>query len=81
MMGNPVKFIEDIKAFDKDNIDEWKLAKVKEITSKPEFNYDTMMPISNAAANLCKWAINVLEYFRIYKIVKPLMDKAADGEE
>lgn len=39
-----------------------------------------MSPISSAAANLCKWAINVLEYNRIYKIVKPLMDKASEAE-
>jgi dynein heavy chain len=56
------------------------LQKVKEFTSKPGFNFDDMSPISSAAANLCKWAINVLEYNRIYKIVKPLMDKASEAE-
>lgn len=74
-----MKFIEEVKFFDKDNIDDWKLEKVKPITSKPEFNYEKMESISSAAANLCTWAVNVLDYNKIYKKVKPLMDTADEA--
>jgi len=80
MMNNPVKFIEEVKNFDKNNIDDWKLQKVKEFTSKPEFTFAKMEPISSAAANLCKWALACLDYNVIYKRVKPLMDKASEAE-
>lgn len=80
MMNNPMKFVDEVKAFRGEEIDDWKIEMVKQFTSKADFNYEKMITISSAAANLCKWANNILEYNRIYKKVKPLMDKAAEAE-
>lgn len=81
MMNNPMKFVEEVGAFKGEEIDDWKLQMVQQYTSKPTFTYEAMITVSSAAANLCKWANNILEYNRIYKKVKPLMDKAAEAEQ
>jgi|JI10StandDraft_1071094.scaffolds.fasta_scaffold71023_5 dynein heavy chain len=80
MMNNPMKFVEEVGNFRGEEIDDWKLSMVTQYTSKPSFTYENMISVSSAAANLCKWANNILEYNRIYKRVKPLMDKASEAE-
>jgi len=42
MMSQPKKFIEEIKEFDGDNIDEWKLEMLKPILAEPWFNKEAM---------------------------------------
>lgn len=75
-MGNPKKFIDDVKAFNGDNIEEWRLEAIKPLLAESFFNFDTMKGKSIAAAYLCGWIVNIVEYNRIFKIVKPLKDKA-----
>jgi dynein heavy chain len=80
MMGNPKKFIEDIVAFDGDNIDEWRLEAIKPILAEPYFNFEVMKGKSIAAAYLCGWIVNIVIYNTIFKKVKPLKD-AADAAQ
>jgi hypothetical protein len=40
-----------------------------------------MARYSSAASNLCFWVVNVVEYNRIYKNVKPLMERKAAAED
>lgn len=40
-----------------------------------------MLGKSSAAANLCKWVINIVRYNSIYKKVKPLMESADAAEK
>jgi len=48
----------------------------------PEFSKDNVMKKSMAAGNLVNWVINTIIYNRIYKNVKPLMDKSKEaGDE
>jgi len=42
MMGNPKKFIEDIQAFDGDNIDEWKLNDLQPLFKLEFFSKEAM---------------------------------------
>lgn len=79
MMGNPKKFIDDIKAFDGDNIDEWKLNMLEPILKEPYFTFEIMKGKSIAAAYLCGWIVNIVIYNTIYKKVKPLKDKAQEA--
>ena len=79
-MGNPKKFIDDIVAFDGDNIDDWKLEALKPILAEPFFNFETMKSKSTAAAFLCGWIVNIVIYNTIFKKVKPLKE-AADAAQ
>lgn len=81
MMGNPAKFIEDLKGFRKEEIDQWILDGVYPIIREPYFNKKEMAGKSVAASFLCEWVVNVVEYNRIYKNVKPLMEKLDGAKE
>ena len=80
MMNNPKQFITDIQSFDGDNIDEWKLEALKPILALDFFTFDIMKGKSIAAAYLCSWVVNIVNYNTIFKKVKPLKE-AADAAQ
>lgn len=81
MMNNPVKFIAEISEYDGRDIADSILSKIAPILAKPFFNVDVMKGKSQAAAYLCEYVINIVEFNRIYKNVKPLMDGAEAAEK
>lgn len=44
---------------------------VEEYLRDPEFNPDAIRRVSFAAAGLCAWAINIVQYYRVYCEVEP----------
>lgn len=81
MMNNPAKFIDEVKAFDGSNIDQWILDQLAPILKLDYFNFTEMKGKSLAAAYLCKWINNIVIYNTIYKRVKPLMDMAEEAQK
>lgn len=81
MMKDPTKFLQSLYDFDKDGIRDDTLALLKPILELDFFNYETMMKKSNAAANLCNWIINIIEYNRIFRNVEPLRASAKEAED
>jgi len=81
MMGNPKAFLDQIKSYDGDNIQENLLSDVAPILALENFTYENMVKKSSAAANLCKWVINIVRYNSIFKKVKPLMESADAAEK
>ena len=47
--------------------------RVSVLTADPLFRPENMMTKSVAAANLCTWAINIMEYNKIYRKVRVLL--------
>ena len=80
MLANPIKFIEEIVAFKKEEIDDWILEKLKPILTQPTFNQSDMERQNIAASYLCAWVVNVVEFNRIYKKVEPLMREKEGAE-
>jgi len=76
MMNNPKKFIEDIQTFEGESIEDWRLDALKPLLAEDWFCFDVMKGKSVAAAFLCSWIVNIVNYNRIYKKVKPLKDTA-----
>jgi len=81
MLKDPAKFLADLKAFDKDNIEDWVLKDVGEVFLDPQYTYEVMSRKSAAAATLCKWSLAVVSYNKVYKYVKPLKDGAAEATQ
>lgn len=79
-MNQPKKFLDDIVSFDGSNIEQWILDELAPILRMEGFNFENMVKKSAAAANLCKWIVNIVKYNSIYKKVKPLMDSASEAE-
>jgi dynein heavy chain len=82
MMNNPNQFIESIKSFNAEKIDDKKLEALKPLLAKDYFKpgKDGMARYSEAGSYLCGWMVNVVKYNEIYKKVKPLQDSAAEAE-
>lgn len=47
------------------------LKAVEEYLRDPDFNPDAIRRVSFAAAGLCAWAINIVQYYRVYCEVEP----------
>ncbi|GBG27447.1 Dynein heavy chain 17, axonemal [Hondaea fermentalgiana] len=80
MMSNIDQFLNALKDFDAQNMDETLVSKLQPIVEMPIFTYDQMVKKSFAAANLCNWVTNIYRYNRIYVKVKPLMDKLEEAK-
>jgi len=80
MMKDPNKFINELKYFDKENIDDFVLKEMDVIIGNDQFKFEIMDRKSKAAASLCKWALAVCSYNKVYKYVKPLEDSAKEAK-
>jgi dynein heavy chain, axonemal len=72
-----MKFLEKLRTFDRDNIPEKVLQKVKALTKSPDFNIERMLKASKAAGGLAKWCKAIREYGESILIVRPLQQKQA----
>merc|ERR1719321_2023239 len=81
MMNNPGAFLDEIIAFNAEEIPESALSNCETLISLPFFNYDTMKGKSSAAAYLTNWVCNIVMYNKIYKKVAPLMAKVKEATE
>lgn len=82
-MNNPGGFIDKVKSFDGENIDPVLLEPVNKIISDPgkKFNEKDMAGQSYAASKLCAWAVNIVMFNKIFKMVKPLQDAETQATE
>ncbi|EDQ90997.1 uncharacterized protein MONBRDRAFT_20211 [Monosiga brevicollis MX1] len=64
-------FINQLIEFDKDNMSEKTLKKVRTYVVRPEFDPDVVGRVSNAARSLCMWVRAMDVYGRIFKVVEP----------
>jgi dynein heavy chain len=71
-------FIRRLKVF---CIVESSLKAVEEYLRDPEFNPDAIRRVSFAAAGLCAWAINIVQYYRVYCEVEPKRLAAEEATE
>ena len=62
MFENPKQFIELLFSFDVDGIEQWQIDALKPIIDQDFFTKEIMMPKSEAAAYLCHWVLNMLDY-------------------
>ncbi|KAL3318211.1 Dynein heavy chain 7, axonemal, partial [Cichlidogyrus casuarinus] len=77
-----MKFLENLKSFDKDNIP---AAVIKTIKDKyipnPDFKPERIATASTAAEGLCKWVIAISRYDAVAKIVAPKKKALAKAME
>ncbi|OXU28216.1 hypothetical protein TSAR_011727, partial [Trichomalopsis sarcophagae] len=67
-----IKFLEALLAFDKDNIPDRIIAKIRSsILTNPNFDPDKIRNASTACEGLCKWVIALSEYDKVAKVVAP----------
>ena len=76
-----MKFLQDLISFDKDNINQQAVLKLKnEYLKDPEFEPSRVAKASSAAEGLCKWVMAMVKYDDIKKIVAPKEKALAEAE-
>lgn len=81
MMNNPKQFIDKVQAFDGDTIADWKKEMLKPIMAQSLFTVENMKKKSQAAAFLCAYIINIINYNSIFLKVKPLKESAEAAQD
>jgi dynein heavy chain len=71
MMGNVDKFLNDLKTYDKENIQESSRKEVSVYLKDPEFDPELVKTKSSAAAGLCSWVINIVKFYEVFCDVAP----------
>lgn len=80
LMNNPNDFINELKAFDKDNVKESLLKKLKKYTQNKQFDPVTIAKKSKAAESICLWARAIDGYTEVMKVIKPKQASLAKSE-
>ena len=77
-----MNFLKELIAFDKDNLNQGAVQKIKkEYLTNPEFEPSKVSKASSAAEGLCKWAMAMVKYDEIKKIVAPKEEALAVAQQ
>ncbi|XP_041084991.1 dynein heavy chain 3, axonemal-like [Polyodon spathula] len=76
-----MKFLDNLKAFDKDNIPAANIKKIREkFIDNPEFHPSVIKNVSSACEGLCKWVRAMEVYERVAKVVAPKRERLKEAE-
>ena len=64
-----------LNEIDKDDLTEEQLIKLKAYVNDPEFKLNTMNEFSTATGFIGQWVINMYSYARVYKTLKPKIER------
>ncbi|XP_040928837.1 dynein axonemal heavy chain 3 isoform X2 [Betta splendens] len=77
-----LKFLENLKAYDKDNIPAPYMKKIREkFIDNPDFQPSVIKHVSSACEGLCKWVRAMEVYERVAKVVAPKKERLRMAEE
>ena len=79
-MKEPRKFIDDLMKFDKDNIKEGTLKKLKKYINDPRFIPKNIAKKSEAGKSICMWVRAMDTYAEVKKIVVPKQEALKTAE-
>uniref|UniRef100_A0A7S1X1Q2 Dynein heavy chain ATP-binding dynein motor region domain-containing protein n=1 Tax=Tetraselmis chuii TaxID=63592 RepID=A0A7S1X1Q2_9CHLO len=79
MLGDS-NFMRSLMEFDKDNIPDSVVKKLKKYTDDPQFTPEVVAKQSNAAKSLCMWARAMDVYHEVAKVVEPKRAKLREAE-
>ena len=80
MLGD-IKFLESLKTYDKDNIPQGIMKRIREkYVTNPYFDPNLVKKVSTACEGLCKWVRAIEVYDRVIKIVAPKKAKLSEAE-
>ena len=82
-IGNPKLFLDELRAFPKENINDETVELLQPYLDFPDFNVEIARRGSGSVAGLCAWAAGMSTYQQIAKVVGPQIEalEAADNAE
>ncbi|KAM6951542.1 dynein axonemal heavy chain 3 [Aplochiton taeniatus] len=77
-----MKFLENLKAYDRDNIPAANIKKIRDkFVDNPEFQPSIIKNVSSACEGLCKWVRAMEVYERVSKVVAPKKERLKEAED
>ncbi|RHY61677.1 hypothetical protein DYB38_007315 [Aphanomyces astaci] len=70
-----MRFLDRLKYFDKDNIQDSVMRKLDKFIKHPKFNEDEMKRASIASTSLCRWVLAMVRYHTVMTYVRPKQAK------
>lgn len=77
LLQNVNQFVTNLKTFDKDNIDQKTIKKLKKLLANPEFTYDNVKTKISYAADIAGFCLAMDKFSDINVVVKPKKELAA----
>ncbi|OMJ79537.1 hypothetical protein SteCoe_20429 [Stentor coeruleus] len=74
------KFIEKLKKFDRNSLDDDVINKVTPYLNMPRFHPDVVKYASSAAEGMCKWVRAMYKFYRVNKEIKPKREALEEAE-
>ena len=81
LLNDPTKFIDSLMNYDKDNIPDNIINKIKPYIDNPNFKKEVIERVSKAATSMCLWVRAMEKYYWVSKIVKPKRENLKEAEE
>lgn len=78
LLKDPTSFLNNMLKYDKENIQEKTVKAVRAIIDKPDFSLEDVRKANAAMEGICKWAIAMMKYYDLLKIVNPMREKVAE---
>ncbi|CAN0120098.1 unnamed protein product [Ectocarpus sp. 6 AP-2014] len=74
-------FLTQIKTFNKDNVSNALMTKVKKYVNNPDFSFENVAKVSSAASALCVWVHAIYLYANVAKDVAPKRARLKEAQE
>ncbi|KAJ3087451.1 Dynein heavy chain 1, axonemal [Quaeritorhiza haematococci] len=81
LLADPQKFLDSLLNFDKDNISESTVLKIKPYIDSPEFQVSVISRVSKAATSMCQWVRAMEKYYWVSKSVAPKRARLQEAQE
>ena len=81
LLADPQKFLDSLFDFDKDNIAEPTILKIKPYIDSPEFQVSVISRVSKAATSMCQWVRAMEKYYWVSRSVAPKRARLQEAQE
>ncbi|KAH6589529.1 hypothetical protein BASA61_005592 [Batrachochytrium salamandrivorans] len=81
LLADPQRFLDSLMNFDKDNIAEITIQKIKPYIDSPEFQVSVISRVSRAATSMCQWVRAMEKYYLVSRSVAPKRERLKEAQE
>jgi dynein heavy chain len=81
LLADPAKFLDSLLNFDKDNMQDGVIQKIKPYIDSEEFSVDAISRVSKAATSMCQWVRAMEKYSHVSKGVAPKRARLKEAQE
>lgn len=78
ILKNPTNFLKELKSYDKDNMPEALIEKIKPLLELEEMTEKKVKSASSALSNVRVWIVAMVTYYSTLKIVNPMRETAKE---